>query len=111
MIAAMLLRDTLDAHASFAPFFRDEAAAAIGGIFFKAGRFRKNKPAQSGEHLRQARLQAAQELCGEVSIRHGAEMLSTRHDQSNQAKVIVGMAGSWGLTAFLRYGQEASAIE
>jgi hypothetical protein len=33
--------------------------------------------------LREARLQEAQELLGEMGIRHGAEMLSMRGDQGN----------------------------
>jgi hypothetical protein len=87
-ISTMLLRDTFHARALSIPFFGDDATATIGGGFFQAGRFRSHKPAQHREHLRQARLQEAQELFGEMRIRHGAEMLSTRRDQSKRAKAI-----------------------
>src|SRR5215469_15744483 len=37
MIAVALLRNTLDARATLAPFFRDDRAATVGGRFFEAG--------------------------------------------------------------------------
>jgi len=40
MVAAVLLRNTLDVRATLAPFFRDDRAATVGGRFFEAGRFR-----------------------------------------------------------------------
>jgi len=56
----------------------------------------------------QARLQEAQELLGEMGIRHGAEMLSMRRDQSNQAKLFAAREKTRGLTHRLRRGQETA---
>jgi hypothetical protein len=82
-IATVLLRDSFRARAVLIPFFGDDATTTIGGGFFEAGGFRIHEPAQRREHLREPRLQQAQELLGEVGIRHGAEMLSMHDDQGN----------------------------
>jgi hypothetical protein len=42
MIAAMLLREALDARTAFAPLYGDGCAAAVGGRFLKTRRFRQN---------------------------------------------------------------------
>ena len=60
MVAAMRLREALDAGAAFAPLCCYDAAAAVGGRFLEARGFGKNKCAQSGEHLREAWGQEAQ---------------------------------------------------
>jgi len=56
MIAAMLLREPLDACAMFAPLCGDDGAAAVGVRFLQARRFRQDKCAKDREHLRQTRL-------------------------------------------------------
>jgi hypothetical protein len=64
--------------------------------------------------LRQAQLQKAQEFPGEICIGHGAEMLSMRREQSNQAKFIVAREArqkTRGLTLRLRSGEETAAAE
>jgi len=78
MVAAMLLRKALDAGAAFAPLCCYDAAAAVGGHFLKARGFGENKCAQSGEHLRQARGQEAQQRGGRVRLRHREDMLTAR---------------------------------
>jgi len=82
-IATVLLRDSFRARAVLIPFFGDDTTTTIGGGFFQAGGFCIHEPAQRRKHLREARLQQAQELLGEVGIRHGAEMLSMYDDQGN----------------------------
>jgi hypothetical protein len=64
MISSMHLRETFDLSAVLAPFGGDDSAAVIGGKFFQAGRFGDHEAAQNVEHLRQARLQEAQEFFG-----------------------------------------------
>src|SRR2546430_13371618 len=81
----MLLQYAVDARGVLAPFLGDNATAAIGCGFFQAGGFRKYEPAQSCQHVRQARLQETQEFLGRTRIWHGAEMLPTRRNQSNLA--------------------------
>jgi hypothetical protein len=76
MVAAMLLWDTLDAGAAFAPFCGYYCAAAVRGRFVEARRFRENKGAQNGEHLRQAWGQKAQQGSGKVRWRHREDMLT-----------------------------------
>ena len=63
-IATTLLRDSFRARAVLIPFFGDDATTTIGGGFFQAGGFRIHEPTQRREHLREARLQEAQELLG-----------------------------------------------
>jgi hypothetical protein len=96
-IATMLLRDSLRARVVLFPFFGDDHTATIGGGFFQAGGFCIYETAQRREHLREARLQQAQELLGEIGIRHGEEMLSMRGDQSNRAESIAAKVNRRGL--------------
>jgi hypothetical protein len=85
MIAAVLLRDSFDAHAMLGPFFSDEVATAIGSGFLKAGRFRNHEPAQRCEHLRETSLQQAQAFFGERGFLHGADMLTMQDQSSNRS--------------------------
>jgi len=57
MIAAMLLRDSLDARAMFAPLFSNDGATAVGRRFFQAGLLGNHERTQHREDLRQTRLQ------------------------------------------------------
>ena len=86
MVAAMLLRNALDACAAIAPGGGDDFAATIGGGFFKAGRFGRDKLSKGGEHLRQAGLQAPQEILWETRLWHGGDMLTMGRGEGNGAE-------------------------
>jgi ubiquinone biosynthesis protein UbiJ len=64
MIAAMLLREALDASASLAPFFGQQGAAAVCGSFFEARRFADHQIAELCEHLADARAQVSSKFFG-----------------------------------------------
>jgi len=92
MIAAMLLRKPVDARALFAPFRGDDPAAAVGGRFLQARRFRENKYAQDFQHLRQTRLEEAQQGRGGVRFGHRVDMLTVPCQRCKD----------WAATALLR---------
>jgi len=52
VIAANLLRDDFNSRAAQGPEFGEELTAAVGGLFFEAGRFEKGKLAEGLHHLR-----------------------------------------------------------
>src|SRR5579859_875888 len=52
VIAADFLMQQFDADIAFAPFRGDYFRAAVGRVFFRAGRLRQRENAQDGEHLR-----------------------------------------------------------
>src|SRR5580693_8125921 len=87
LIAAEPLRDALDACAALAPLGGENVTTAIGRSFFKAGRFRQDKPLDRGKDLRQMIFQMAQEFFGIVGVRHGRDMLAMTGMESNVASI------------------------
>ena len=56
VLAAVFLRDALDADARSSPLFGDDTTATVRSGFLEAGRFRGYKAPQNPKHFRQARL-------------------------------------------------------
>ncbi len=65
MIAAMLLSNDADDSFAMKPEVGEKPAAAIGGTFFRTGRFVKDQLVQSVEHLRKTWAQELQKSFGE----------------------------------------------
>ena len=64
VIAAGLLANQGDADVSFAPLGGDEFGAAVGGEFFRAGRFSECEFAQGAQHLGKPRAECLQKRLG-----------------------------------------------
>src|SRR5258708_3391077 len=61
MAPAMFLPDNLRNSAVAQPFLRQKLAAAVGRLFFQAGRFKQRQFTQSFQHLRQPFAQVGEE--------------------------------------------------
>ena len=72
MIAAVFLPENLRNRAVVEPFFREEFAAAVGWLFFQAGRFEERQFAQRLHHLRQAFAKVGKER----KLGHGKGMVA-----------------------------------
>ena len=86
LVAAEFLRNALNAGAALAPFGCEQAAATVGGAFFKAGRFRQDEALERGKHLGQTKFQEAQELFGVVGLGHSRDMLTTTGSGSKRSQ-------------------------
>ena len=89
MIAAVALLDDLDDGAVAQPLFRQEFAAAVGGLFFEAGRFQQSKFPQRFHHLREALAKGRKKGNGS----HGSGMVAREAQTAGQPAA---WAGRWG---------------
>lgn len=85
MIATMSLPNDLDECSTEQPFVSEKAGAAVGVVFFKAGRLDERKLAQRVHHAREAFLKVSEEGLRQRWLSHNLEMVAMRSSKGNRA--------------------------
>ena len=83
MIAAIPLLEELDESPAKEPFVREITGAAVGVVFFEAGRFDESELAQGVHHALKALAKVSEESLRKSLLSHNEEMVAMQSARGN----------------------------